>query len=86
MKKQDPGILDFKDGSGTFKPVAFDFDNGDAITLEAWVKPASFTGQHVYIISKGRTESSGAKGINQNWALRLRKQKGLVLKKRHWLH
>ena len=22
----------------------FDFDNGDAITLEAWVKPASFTG------------------------------------------
>jgi hypothetical protein len=56
----------------------FDFDNGDAITLEAWVKPASFTGQHVYIISKGRTEASGAKGINQNWALRLRKQKGLV--------
>ncbi|HIN95516.1 MAG TPA: LamG domain-containing protein, partial [Planctomycetes bacterium] len=56
----------------------FDFDNGDAITLEAWVKPASFTGQHVYIISKGRTEASGAKGINQNWALRLRKQKGLT--------
>jgi len=65
-------IADEQEGS------RFDFDNGDAITLEAWVKPASFTGQHVYIISKGRTESQGARGLNQNWALRLRKQKGLV--------
>ncbi|MEO2021631.1 MAG: DUF1553 domain-containing protein [Pirellulaceae bacterium] len=56
----------------------FDFDNGDAITLEAWVKPGSIPGQHVYIIAKGRTEASGPRGINQNWALRLRKQKGMI--------
>ena len=52
----------------------FDFDNGDAITLEAWVRPDSMPGEHVYLVSKGRTDSSGAKSANQNWALRLRKQ------------
>ena len=58
----------------------FDFDNGDAITLEAWVRPDSVPGEHVYLISKGRTDSSGAKSMNQNWALRLRKQgSGLAL-------
>ena len=36
MKKQDPGILDFKDGSGTFKPVVFDFDNGDRILIACY--------------------------------------------------
>lgn len=50
----------------------FDFDNGDEITLEAWVKVLSM-GENVYLIGKGRTESAGARSLNQNWALRLRK-------------
>jgi len=52
----------------------FDFDNGDEITLEAWVKLDSMHGEYAYLISKGRTDSSGAKSFNQNWSLRLRKQ------------
>lgn len=53
----------------------FDFDNGDAITLEAWVRINSI-GENVYLISKGRTGRTGYKAINQNWALRLRKISG----------
>jgi hypothetical protein len=50
-----------------------DFTNGDAITLEAWVKPESTkAGGNVYIISKGRTGAAGFAPDNQNWALRLR--------------
>ena len=60
------------------KGSRFDFDNGDAITLEAWVRMDSINGDHVYLVSKGRTDSSGAKSVNQNWALRLRKQGGRV--------
>jgi len=56
-------------------PSGFDFDNGEEITLEAWVRLRSM-GENVYLIGKGRTERSGKKAINQNWALRLRKQKG----------
>ena len=36
LKKQDPGILDIKDGSGTFKPILFDFDNGDRILIACY--------------------------------------------------
>ncbi len=52
----------------------FDFDNGDAITIEAWVnmeEPIAHN-QNVYIIGKGRTNDPQFPGDNQNWALRLR--------------
>ncbi|MEZ6123386.1 MAG: DUF1553 domain-containing protein [Planctomycetaceae bacterium] len=53
----------------------FDFDNGDAVTFEAWVRVDSM-GENVSLISKGRTEASGSKSTNQNWAFRLRQNKG----------
>ena len=53
----------------------FDFNNGDAITAEAWVNLNSLS-QQAYIISKGRTETSGPKSIDQNWAFRIRNLKG----------
>lgn len=50
----------------------FDFDNGDAITIEAWVNPASAPkGGNVYILGKGRTSNPGQDANNQNWGLRL---------------
>ncbi len=56
---------------------AFDFTNGDEITIEAWVKADDLrTGENVYIIGKGRTLAPGFSGDNQNWALRLRETKG----------
>ncbi len=62
----DPGT-----GSG------FDFTNGDAITLEAWVKLDDLRpGENLYIIGKGRTGASGFAADNQNWALRVREQRG----------
>ncbi|MCA9049864.1 MAG: LamG domain-containing protein, partial [Planctomycetaceae bacterium] len=53
----------------------FDFDNGDVITCEAWVQLKS-AGENVCIVSKGRTGTSGTDSINQNWAFRLRQNKG----------
>ena len=56
---------------GPASPV--DFTNGDAITLEAWVKADAFkSGENVYLIGKGRTGAEGFAADNQNWALRLR--------------
>ncbi|MDF1814708.1 MAG: DUF1553 domain-containing protein [Verrucomicrobiales bacterium] len=50
----------------------FDFTNGDAITLEAWVKLDKIgPGQPVYIIGKGRTNSPHFARNNQNWSLRV---------------
>ncbi len=50
----------------------FDFDNGDSITIEAWVNPASAPkGGNVYILGKGRTSNPGQDANNQNWGLRL---------------
>lgn len=50
----------------------FDFQNGDAITLEAWVNPSSVRdGEPLHIIGKGRTGSPKFARDNQNWALRL---------------
>lgn len=61
--------------SGSGSP--FDFTNGDAITLEAWVKLDDIkAGENCYIIGKGRTGSDGFARDNQNWALRIREQKG----------
>ena len=50
---------------------SLDFANGDAITLEAWVRLDRMgEGANVYIIGKGRTYEQGTIE-NQNYALRL---------------
>ncbi len=51
----------------------FDFAQGDAITLEAWVKldGPSKSNSPVYVIGKGRTKNPHMSPDNQNWALRL---------------
>ncbi len=55
----------------------FDFTNGDAITLEAWVQVDELrSGENVYVVSKGRTGATGFAADNQNWALRVREQRG----------
>ena len=55
----------------------FDFTNGDAITLEAWVRVDQFrAGENVYVIGKGRTGATGFAADNQNWALRVRDARG----------
>ena len=67
-------------GSGNFLRVTdpgdkslLDFDNGDRITLEAWVNPSRVAeNQQVYIVGKGRTSNKGFARENQNYALRLR--------------
>ena len=57
----------------------FDFENGDTITMEAWVQCQSIAeGRNVYIVGKGRTGSPGFAADNQNWALRLRGQGGVA--------
>jgi mono/diheme cytochrome c family protein len=51
----------------------FDFKNGDALTVEAWVKPDGLRkGENATIIGKGRTDPKAANPSNQNWAMRLR--------------
>jgi mono/diheme cytochrome c family protein len=51
---------------------SFDFTNGDALTLEAWVKVDKIgPGQPVYLIGKGRTNSPHFARNNQNWSLRV---------------
>jgi mono/diheme cytochrome c family protein len=55
----------------------FDFTNGDAITLEAWVQPDALkAGDNFYVIGKGRTGAAGFAADNQNWALRVRAMGG----------
>ncbi len=49
----------------------FDFENGDEITVEAWVNPSSLPGSG-YILGKGRTSNTGFPSDNQNWAFRIR--------------
>lgn len=50
----------------------FQFTNGDAITLEAWVRVDRITpGQAVYLIGKGRSVKPEYVYGNQNWSLRL---------------
>jgi len=57
----------------------FDFENGDTITMEAWVQCQHIAeGRNVYIVGKGRTGSPGFASDNQNWALRLRGQAGVA--------
>ena len=55
----------------------FDFENGDPITLEAWVSPTDIRdGEPRYIIGKGRTNLPGFARDNQNWALRITGSQG----------
>lgn len=55
----------------------FDFSDGDAITLEAWVQVSEIRrGENVYVIGKGRTGSARFARDNQNWALRVRETGG----------
>lgn len=50
----------------------FDFTNGDAITIEAWVNPSVLReGQVSYVVGKGRTGSPNFARDNQNWSLRV---------------
>ena len=57
----------------------FDFENGDTITLEAWVQCQQIAeGRNVYIVGKGRTGAPGVARDNQNWAVRLRGQAGVA--------
>ncbi len=56
---------------------AFDFTNGDAFTVEAWVKLDELRpGEMVAVIGKGRTGSPDFARDNQNWALRVREVDG----------
>lgn len=56
------------------------FGNGDGITLEAWVKVRSIKdGQQVYLIGKGRNGTKEFGDRNQNYALRLKGEKGNAL-------
>ena len=56
---------------------AFDFSNGNAITLEAWVDVSELeSGTNRYVIGKGRTHAPGFAKDNQNWALRIREVDG----------
>ena len=48
----------------------FDFDNGDAFSVEAMVNPRDLQ-QYSAILTKGRTSNAGFAGDNQNWAFRL---------------
>ena len=65
LRVKDPGAVS-----------VFDFEKGQAITLEAWVRCLKLAdNQNVYIVGKGRTGSPGTSGENQNWALRLRGMK-----------
>ena len=55
--------------------VELRFGLNETITLEAWVKPAAFTGTP-YIIGKGRLGTKEFGQNNQNYALRLQTGKG----------
>jgi len=67
------------DGEGAYLAVEdqgpnsdYDFTNGDAVTLEAWVKLAKVrNGQQQYVVGKGRTGSPHFARDNQNWAMRV---------------
>jgi mono/diheme cytochrome c family protein len=49
----------------------FDFEQGDAITIEAWVSIDEVGAHPMYIVGKGRTNNPKFARDNQNWSLRL---------------
>ena len=53
-----------------------DFDNGDALTLEAWIRFDKLSGSYPYIVGKGRTHNAATNFRNQNYSLRLATQGG----------
>ncbi len=73
------------DGQGSYYSIPdegansrFDFTNGDAISIEAWVRlEGSGTGLR-YVVGKGRTNAAGFARDNQNWALRLESVRGVA--------
>ena len=74
-----------RDVPGPRPPEFPDFDtgntavklDGDAITIEAWVKVDGLrAGENAYIVGKGRTGTPEFTDDNQNWALRVREAKG----------
>lgn len=69
-EKTKGGVIRVEDpGAGS----QFDFDNGDPITIEAWVNPAADngSGSTMYVLGKGRTNNPGQKSNNQNYGFRL---------------
>jgi hypothetical protein len=72
----------FGNGRGyltTASSPSLTFQNGDSITLEAWVNLFEITrGQQAYVIGKGRVGRADFTADNQNWALRLAGQDGLA--------
>tara|TARA_Y100001934_G_scaffold147244_1_gene176858 strand:- start:2932 stop:6669 length:3738 start_codon:yes stop_codon:yes gene_type:complete len=59
--------LMYPDKEGQFK-----FRNGDAITIEAWVRlDGRKVGAPMYVIGKGRTHDARFFRNNQNWSLRI---------------
>ncbi len=53
------------------------FGQNDSITLEAWVKVADLkNGSYAYLVGKGRNRRPGFPELNQNYALRLKGEKG----------
>jgi len=53
------------------------FQQGDSITMEAWVKLDELKdGSYVYLVGKGRLKNSAFEPENQNYALRLKGVKG----------
>lgn len=53
------------------------FSQGETITVESWVKIEDLkNGSFIYLIGKGRNRKSSFTAENQNWALRLKNDKG----------
>lgn len=53
------------------------FRQGESITLEAWVKVQELKdGSYAYLLGKGRSRKPGFPELNQNYALRLKGEKG----------
>ena len=59
----------------------FDFDNGDPITIEAWVNPDKDlrNGSTMYVLGKGRTGNPGQLAHNQNYGFRVFRSGNRVL-------
>lgn len=67
---KNPGVIRLEDvGPGS----QFDFENGDPITIEAWINPDDDlqNGATMYILGKGRTNNPGQQSNNQNYGFRI---------------
>ena len=81
--EEDNAAADFRGGRNYIvvadpgEGSVLDFDNGDALTLEAWVRwDEPLKGAYPYIVGKGRTHNPGTSVHNQNYSLRLATQGG----------